>query len=44
MKAFDYYKPSSVREAAALLSSGAERRPIAGGMSLLPMIKQRLAR
>lgn len=43
MKAFDYYKPSSVREAAALLSSGAERRPIAGGMSLLPTIKQRLA-
>jgi aerobic carbon-monoxide dehydrogenase medium subunit len=43
MKAFDYYKPSSVSEAVALLSNGAERRPIAGGMSLLPTMKQRLA-
>jgi aerobic carbon-monoxide dehydrogenase medium subunit len=43
MKAFDYHKPSSVSEAVALLSNGAESRPIAGGMSLLPTMKQRLA-
>ena len=43
MKAFDYHKPGSVPEAVALLSNGAESRPIAGGMSLLPAMKQRLA-
>ena len=43
MKAFDYHKPSSVPEAAALFASGSEIRPIAGGMSLLPTMKQRLA-
>jgi CO/xanthine dehydrogenase FAD-binding subunit len=36
MKAFDYHKPSSIPEAAALFASGSEIRPIAGGMSLLP--------
>jgi aerobic carbon-monoxide dehydrogenase medium subunit len=43
MKAFDYHKPSSVPEAAALFASGSEIRPIAGGMSLLPTMKQRLS-
>ena len=43
MKAFDYHKPSSVAEAAALFASGSEVRPIAGGMSLLPTMKQRLS-
>jgi aerobic carbon-monoxide dehydrogenase medium subunit len=43
MKAFDYHKPTSVPEAAALVASGMEIRPIAGGMSLLPTIKQRLS-
>ena len=43
MKAFDYHKPNSVGEAVALLASGSESQPIAGGMTLLPTIKQRLA-
>ena len=43
MKAFDYHKPSSVPEAAALFASGSEIRPLAGGMSLLPTMKQRLS-
>ena len=43
MKAFDYHKPSSIPEAAALFASGSEIRPIAGGMSLLPTMKQRLS-
>ena len=43
MKAFDYHKPSSVPEAAALVAGGSEIRPIAGGMSLLPTMKQRLS-
>jgi aerobic carbon-monoxide dehydrogenase medium subunit len=43
MKTFDYHKPNSVHEAVALLTSGSERQPIAGGMTLLPTIKQRLA-
>src|SRR5271169_4549568 len=43
MKTFDYYRPNSVHEAVALLASGSESQPIAGGMTLLPTIKQRLA-
>jgi aerobic carbon-monoxide dehydrogenase medium subunit len=43
MKAFAYHKPNSVPEAVALLANGGESRPIAGGMSLLPTMKQRLA-
>jgi aerobic carbon-monoxide dehydrogenase medium subunit len=43
MKAFDYHKPSSVPEATALFASGSEIRPLAGGMSLLPTMKQRLS-
>ena len=43
MKAFDYHKPNSVPEAVALLANGSESQPIAGGMTLLPTIKQRLA-
>jgi carbon-monoxide dehydrogenase medium subunit len=43
MKAFAYHKPNSVPEAVALLADGPEIRPIAGGMSLLPTMKQRLA-
>ena len=43
MKAFAYHKPNSVPEAVALLADGSEIRPIAGGMSLLPTMKQRLA-
>jgi carbon-monoxide dehydrogenase medium subunit len=43
MKAFAYHKPNSVPEAVALLADDSEIRPIAGGMSLLPTMKQRLA-
>ena len=44
MRTFDYHKPSSVPEAVALLANGgSETRAIAGGMSLLPTMKQRLA-
>jgi carbon-monoxide dehydrogenase medium subunit len=43
MRAFAYHKPKSVPEAVALLTNGAEGQPIAGGMSLLPTVKQRLA-
>ena len=43
MKAFDYVKPASVPEAVALLAATAESRPLAGGMTLLPTMKQRLA-
>lgn len=43
MKSFDYHKPSSVPEAVALLAKKSESLPIAGGMSLLPTMKQRLA-
>ncbi len=43
MRAFAYHKPKSVPEAIALLSNGAEGQPVAGGMSLLPTVKQRLA-
>jgi len=43
MKAFDYHKPKSVPEAAALLAKASESRVLGGGMSLLPAMKQRLA-
>jgi carbon-monoxide dehydrogenase medium subunit len=44
MRAFEYHKPTSVPEAVALLTAGSEIQPIAGGMSLLPTMKQRLSR
>ena len=40
---FDYHRPTSVEEAIGLLSSGEEVRALAGGHSLLPMMKLRLA-
>src|SRR3954447_8389324 len=41
---YDYHRPTSVAEAVALLASlGDEVRPIAGGHSLIPMMKLRLA-
>jgi carbon-monoxide dehydrogenase medium subunit len=43
MKSFAYHKAASVPEAIALLGGTAESRPIAGGMTLLPTMKQRLA-
>lgn len=42
MYSFTYHRPSSVDEAAALL--GPDAKALAGGMTILPTIKQRLAR
>jgi carbon-monoxide dehydrogenase medium subunit len=42
--AFAYHRPSSVSEAVALLTElGEDARPLAGGHSLIPMMKLRLA-
>jgi carbon-monoxide dehydrogenase medium subunit len=38
-----YHRPSSVDEAAALFSSGKEAKYLAGGHTLIPVMKQRLA-
>ena len=40
---FDYHRPSSLDEAAALLQADPEARLLAGGHSLLPAMKLRLA-
>ncbi|MGE0119083.1 MAG: xanthine dehydrogenase family protein subunit M [Dongiaceae bacterium] len=41
---FAYHRPSSVKEAVALLADfGEDARPLAGGHSLIPMMKLRLA-
>ncbi|HKA71698.1 MAG TPA: FAD binding domain-containing protein, partial [Xanthobacteraceae bacterium] len=42
--AFAYHRPASVSEATALLADlGEDARPLAGGHSLIPMMKLRLA-
>jgi len=42
--AFDYHRPSSVKEAVGLLAQlGEDARAVAGGHSLIPMMKLRLA-
>jgi len=42
--AFAYHRPTSVNEAVSLLSSlGEDARPLAGGHSLIPLMKLRLA-
>jgi len=43
MYSFDYHKPRSLAEAASLLADHPEARLLAGGMTLLPTLKQRLA-
>ena len=43
MHAFDYHRPKSLREAAAAFRASADPRWLAGGMSLLPAMKLRLA-
>ena len=43
MYAFDYIRPSSLAEAVRLLAEDADARPLAGGMTLIPTLKQRLA-
>jgi carbon-monoxide dehydrogenase medium subunit len=40
---FEYYAPASVSEALALLSQNADAKILAGGHSLLPLMKLRLA-
>lgn len=41
---FDYHRPSTVAEAVALLGSlGEDARPLAGGHSLIPVMKTRLS-
>jgi carbon-monoxide dehydrogenase medium subunit len=39
----NYHRPSSVDEAAALFAKGSESKYLAGGHTLLPVMKQRLA-
>lgn len=41
--AFDYHRPDSLNEALELLSELNDARPLAGGHSLLPLMKLRLA-
>ena len=41
---FAYQKPGSLADAVAALSGDAEARPLAGGMTLIPVLKQRLAK
>jgi aerobic carbon-monoxide dehydrogenase medium subunit len=43
MKSFAFHRPETVPAALALLSDVSESKAIAGGMTLLPTIKQRLA-
>ncbi|HZD40075.1 MAG TPA: xanthine dehydrogenase family protein subunit M [Terriglobales bacterium] len=41
---FDYYSPTSLAEAVALMARyGPDARPLAGGQSLIPLLKLRLA-
>src|SRR6185437_6885230 len=39
----NYHRPSSVDEAAALFAKGSDAKYLAGGHTLLPVMKQRLA-
>src|SRR5258706_12323274 len=43
MYATTYHRPSSVDEAAALFGKGSEPKYLAGGHTLIPVMKQRLA-
>jgi carbon-monoxide dehydrogenase medium subunit len=43
MYAFTYHRPGTVGEAERLLRGGSEPKLLAGGMTLLPVMKQRLA-
>jgi aerobic carbon-monoxide dehydrogenase medium subunit len=42
-KSFDYYAPASLDEAIRILGDNEEAKVLAGGQSLLPMMKLRLA-
>src|SRR5258708_39343710 len=41
---FAYHRPKSLADAVALLKSKDEARPMSGGMTLIPTLKQRLAK
>lgn len=43
MHAFDFQRPAAVADASALLSADPEAKALAGGQTLLPTLKQRLA-
>ena len=43
MREFNYHRPADVKAAGALLEKAAEAKLVAGGMSLLPSMKLRLA-
>src|ERR1700730_4081286 len=43
MKSFAFHRPDSLSDMSALLSGVTDSTPLAGGMTLLPTIKQRLA-
>ena len=43
MYAFEYHRPSSLAEAASLLQGASDGKLLAGGHTLLPTLKQRLA-
>jgi carbon-monoxide dehydrogenase medium subunit len=43
MRSFAFHRPNTMPELAALLGGVADSMPLAGGMTLLPTIKQRLA-
>lgn len=43
MYAFDYHRPTSVRQAGSLLAKADNAKLLAGGQTLLPTMKQRLA-
>src|SRR5947199_9427927 len=44
MYEFNYHKPTSLDEVANLLGANEEAKLVAGGMTLIPTLKQRLAR
>ena len=43
MYPYRYHRPATVSDAENLLSAGEDARPLAGGMSLIPVMKHRLA-
>jgi carbon-monoxide dehydrogenase medium subunit len=43
MYSFDYHRPASLDEAAGQLAGGEDRKLLAGGMTFIPTLKQRLA-
>ena len=43
MRAFDYHRPRTVKEAVSLLRKVENAKPLAGGQSLIPSLKLRLA-